>query len=835
MGSGLSMTSVNKIKELAEAREYSLALEIIDSQDLTKSLNPQFVRLCGDVYIANGRYDDARKTLIMAHKMAPEAKRVIYSLVELYLRMGYKHLAEFYFNLYMFDAEPNFPQTNHMNYIYNKAQGCPLEEIETLLFPVYSDMMDYDWSFELYLLMKLQGKEAEARYIAEDYSATYKNEPNIAIIDEIESAQDPRDRVKQLFYIYAKDEVEDDQEELEELRQEEQLLMEADSLRMNPKEAEIQIMFDDNEKVTLGAKLKYKKHLREQEKLAKKTEQEAEYENEEVSSDEAMDLEDRSLDDSVTVDTTEEQLVNTETDAEASDSNVSAEQAEDIAEDKTNIFKKLFSKLRKEESEEGESDSEGQQAEKIVDEGEELPEETSEKTEESVETDNYEESVDVTQSEASESENHSKEVETETWNNADEIVQDEESEDFNPTVGDSVMQEIYGKKKISIKTELGENSFTDNPEDGFSKIVHDTGNPFDELYSFDKKAEEETKYADIEVEETEEVEKSSSFTFEEVQLEPEDLDQYEVDDFSGDSFEFDFDEPKSEMEAEPTEMENGYDHSEEVGYEATETVDTAEYEAAETIVNEYVEVDNEETQWPDTDTVETEDTEFVVEKIENMYTEDTEDVYEVSDEAVDVQLDIQDEILDSELADEDELENDVEEEATYGEAIISTISSAVDSMKNESVYESIKNNNGYEYPEFKTTLFPEYGKDVVEVENNFNEIMTKAQDKINENLMKEEQMQREAEALLASLGIDLGSISSGTKPEPRMNISKGSVGVSASNGAVADTSVEKEYISDVFESTADQTNYSPSRDELKASLKIDSVKKSILKHIKEYR
>ena len=39
MGSGLSMTSVNKIKELAEAREYSLALEIIDSQDLTKSLD----------------------------------------------------------------------------------------------------------------------------------------------------------------------------------------------------------------------------------------------------------------------------------------------------------------------------------------------------------------------------------------------------------------------------------------------------------------------------------------------------------------------------------------------------------------------------------------------------------------------------------------------------------------------------------------------------------------------------------------------------------------------------------------------------------------------------
>ena len=97
MGSGLSMTSVNKIKELAAAREYSLALEIIDSQDLTKSLNPQFVRLCGEIYVANGRYVDARRTLLRAHKMAPEAKRVIYSLVDLYLRMGYKDLADFYY------------------------------------------------------------------------------------------------------------------------------------------------------------------------------------------------------------------------------------------------------------------------------------------------------------------------------------------------------------------------------------------------------------------------------------------------------------------------------------------------------------------------------------------------------------------------------------------------------------------------------------------------------------------------------------------------------------------------------------------------------------------
>ena len=55
MSNGLSMTSVNKIKELAEAHEYELAVGILDSQNLEKSLNPQFLRVCGEIYENVGR------------------------------------------------------------------------------------------------------------------------------------------------------------------------------------------------------------------------------------------------------------------------------------------------------------------------------------------------------------------------------------------------------------------------------------------------------------------------------------------------------------------------------------------------------------------------------------------------------------------------------------------------------------------------------------------------------------------------------------------------------------------------------------------------------------
>ena len=103
---------------------------------------------------------------------------------------------------------------------------------------------------------------------------------------------------------------------------------------------------------------------------------------------------------------------------------------------------------------------------------------------------------------------------------------------------------------------------------------------------------------------------------------------------------------------------------------------------------------------------------------------------------------------------------------------------------------------------FMSWLLPDYHKEVKIVENNFNEIMEEAQDKMTENMQKEEQMQREAEALLASLGISIDSIPTTPQAEKK-----------------EEQPVQK----------------GPSRDELKASLKIDSVKKNLLKRVKEYR
>ncbi|MGN0390948.1 MAG: tetratricopeptide repeat protein, partial [Wujia sp.] len=283
MSAGLSMASVNKIKELANSREYSLALELVEHQDLTKSLNPQFLRLCGEIYIQNGRYEDARRCLIMAHRLGPESKRILFTFVELYLRMGFFELAKTYYDMYMFDAGAFSSDTKLMQYIWKKHEGASGEVLEELLAS-YAHNLDYDWSFELYFLYKKQDKKTEAKTLAELYYASYKDSENSRRIQDVEAGNISLDT---LFNVYAHEEVPDDKAEFEQLREEERALLETDYARMHPKEAEITVMYEDSYTPASSEKMvkrllkkqdkeqerKDKKELKKQKKLLAATEE----------------------------------------------------------------------------------------------------------------------------------------------------------------------------------------------------------------------------------------------------------------------------------------------------------------------------------------------------------------------------------------------------------------------------------------------------------------------------------------------------------------------------------------------------------------------------------
>ena len=810
MGAGLSMASVNKIKELANSREYSLALELVEHQDLTKSLNPQFLRLCGEIYIKNDRYKDARRCLIMAHRLGPESKRVLYTFVELYLRMGYFQLAKTYYDMYMFDA--NAYDSRDMEYVWNKHEHA--DDYKTLepLIAGYAHNLDYDWSFELYLLYKKEEKQDEAATLAELYHASFKNSDNSQIILDIEAG---KVKVDTYFDIYADTEAVDDDPDMEALRAEEQELLATDDLRMHPKEAEITIMYEDSY-TPAGSEKKVQKMLKKQEreeqrkekKLLKKQKQQEKAEAAAAAEAEKTEAEVKpATEEKTETETKVPETVADETEQKTSEKTTVTEQ--ETAE-KASVTETSEQKTAEEASE-----TEAEEPEKEKKKGFFQRRKRKKHEEESETTDaDIEETKEVT----SESE---------------DVKPSEEPKESNSDISSEIAETTGQAEDMRHgKGTIAKDVVVVDEDDGFEAEA-DT---IEELASKEHVTQEtETKEAEVTTA------KKTTFEFQTVELAPEDFEEeYEVDDFSetvDDEFgEMKMPEPKPEIEEtveEEPEVEEEIEEPEvvepepeieaEPESEIEETVEEsvkeepeAELEIEETVEEEpeaEEEIEEPEVVEPEPE-VETEPELEIEETVEDVVEEEPETELEI-EETVEEEPEVEEEIEEPEVVEpepevesesEPEIEETVVEEAVEEEPETEEeIEEPEEEPKEEfhvAPFTTKPEKKKLDFPVFKSSLFPDYHKEVKIVENNFNEIMEEAQDKMTENMQKEEQMQREAEALLASLGISMDAIPTTPKAEVK-----------------EEQPVQKE----------------PSRDELKASLKIDSVKKNLLKRVKEYR
>ena len=806
MGAGLSMASVNKIKELANSREYSLALELVEHQDLTKSLNPQFLRLCGEIYIKNDRYKDARRCLIMAHRLGPESKRVLYTFVELYLRMGYFQLAKTYYDMYMFDA--NAYDSRDMEYVWNKHEHA--DDYKTLepLIAGYAHNLDYDWSFELYLLYKKEEKQNEAATLAELYHASFKNSDNSQIILDIEAG---KVKVDTYFDIYADTEAVDDDPDMEALRAEEQELLATDDLRMHPKEAEITIMYEDSY-TPAGSEKKVQKMLKKQEREeqrkekkllkkqkqqekaeaaaaaeAEKTEAEVKPATEEKTETETKvpetvaDETEQKTSEKTTV--TEQETAEKASVTETSEQKTAEEASETEAEEPEKEKKKGFFQRRKRKKHEEESettDADIEETKEVTSESEDVK--PSEEPKES--------NSDIS-SEIAETTGQAEDMRRRKGTIAKDVVVVDEDDGFEAEA--DTIEELASKEHVTQETETKEAEVTTAKKTTFEfQTVELAPEDFEEEYEVDDFSETvDDEFGEMKmpepkpeieetVEEEPEIEEIAEETVEEEPEVEEEIEEPEVV------------EPEPEIEAEPeSEIEETVEESvkeePEAELEIEETVEE-EPEAEEEIEEpEVVEPEPEVETEPELEIEETvEEEPEVEEEIEEPEVVEPEPEVESESEP-----EIEETVVEEAVEEEPETEEEIEEpeEEPKEEFHVAPFTTKPEKKK-------------LDFPVFKSSLFPDYHKEVKIVENNFNKIMEEAQDKMTENMQKEEQMQREAEALLASLGISIDSIPTTPQAEKK-----------------EEQPVQK----------------GPSRDELKASLKIDSVKKNLLKRVKEYR
>lgn len=850
MGAGLSMASVNKIKELANAREYSLALEIVDSQDLSKSLNPQFLRLCGDIYSHAGRYKDARRVLVMAHRLAPESKRVIFSLIELHLNAGHEELAKRYYDIYLFGSDDSV-ETRQAKYMFDNAHGEPAEKLIEYLESSYMHNMDYEWSFITYLLLIKLGRKSDAEALSDVYCATYKNSENSDCIGKIAAGNQ---EVDSLIYTYAKEWVEDDNEDESEVRKQELKLIEDDELRIHPKEAEITIMFEEvGEGVEELSKRKMKKLIKEHEKQERELEEKEKMANEEaesqddeaanpdnkktglfkklfkkskpadedlteetitehtdtsekseMKSDETSDVKDMTLE-KESEETGKNKVEEIVTSQQNSNENQDAQTSENITDEESNMKAEAEIEASSETENKTENDSDNQtkkykfNIEEVLLNDEPEQEDDSQFAEDDTDDessqDNWEKdtfdngetdmpelhlSEDEPQSDlviSVDEENDGFAAEADT---IDDLIGEVDYNDASDNMDSekSETEKFFSKKKMEYVFEASDiiiDEDEDQETDDFT-IAED-----DEFGLMSEEAEEETENsseADVEEEvkdETEKMDFEFDFEFdvkdeqEKNESETEKMDAVEAEEESIDrnedaDFEFDFEfEVKTEEDADYTEEAPLQTDEQEI-FEAKESDPDAESN-----IEKEVEIEAELKEAEMEDEAEQEEPEPVYEADEKW---ESEPAYEA----------------DVGWEPEPESVQEQTEEKTQKSDLLSDM--------------PLKKSN-LDFPVFKTDLFPSYN--VVEVENNFDEIMEKAQDKMQANLLKEEQMQKEAEALLASLGIDYESAT------PKKQVEK------------ADHKPDN------------LKNITASRDALKASLKISSEKREILRKIKEHR
>lgn len=269
MSTGISISSINRIKELADEKRFAEALEILDTQNLDKSINPQFLRISGEIFRENKRYYDSRKYLIKAHQMSPQGTRIISELIQLYLELGYYTRAQKYYEEYMFYVSPEDVQKDYVEYIMKKAQGADIKEIASILIPILETMPEDRWNFEAVLLYdKMDRKDKaleECQYILENYKDSIYVEPVIQYID------DQLD-VDTYFMQYPKEEQTEDTELFGDLIGQEDAILEADHLRMYPPEARIMVKADDKDGIDARPVKEKKKKKKSNRKKAAKEE-----------------------------------------------------------------------------------------------------------------------------------------------------------------------------------------------------------------------------------------------------------------------------------------------------------------------------------------------------------------------------------------------------------------------------------------------------------------------------------------------------------------------------------------------------------------------------------
>ena len=149
---------LEEINKLVQDKDYKGAMSIVDSIDWRRVKNVRTLCVVGEIYAANGRYEDSKEIFLLAYHKASIGKNILYRLIEISLRMGDISEAEEFFEEYRQVASNDNTQYI-LQYKIAKAKNASLNEQIRILEEYKEQEFTEKWSYELAALYYKAGEK----------------------------------------------------------------------------------------------------------------------------------------------------------------------------------------------------------------------------------------------------------------------------------------------------------------------------------------------------------------------------------------------------------------------------------------------------------------------------------------------------------------------------------------------------------------------------------------------------------------------------------------------------------------------------------------------------
>lgn len=159
MGSYEIIVKAEEIKRKVREEDYVSALRILDTIDSRKLKKPSVLSLMAEVYIHNGRYEEAFQLLLRLYNKT-KTRKILHQLIWLSIQLNNTEDAEYYLKEYEKQAPRDY-NIHIFRYQIDKLKGEPFEVlIETLVKLKETEYIE-QWAYELAKLYYKAGMEEE--------------------------------------------------------------------------------------------------------------------------------------------------------------------------------------------------------------------------------------------------------------------------------------------------------------------------------------------------------------------------------------------------------------------------------------------------------------------------------------------------------------------------------------------------------------------------------------------------------------------------------------------------------------------------------------------------